>query len=271
MKRITHRRGFADDAEHQFRRRVRRHDVRRDASLDETDGVMRSPEQRVLRQLHTAEHHQRVEQFVDGRLTQLGERGMRCPSLRLQTHAQDAARGGTQPVVGRLAVDQEPDAFGSALVGHTGAVTATFLTDNEQQAETGFASSAATVRRQPPARQECPSRRTRLVRKSGRVRTGSERTAARSRNAWRRRPVAAPTRLRKDVEAAVGHRLLGDPVAQRRQRAGEPFAGLALSPRRRIDVDQRPGQLNGVERVIATGSTARVRSARPSSHRDTSR
>ena len=48
--RVHHRGAIADDAERQFGRRARRHDVGRDAALDEADGVMGAAEQRVVGQ-----------------------------------------------------------------------------------------------------------------------------------------------------------------------------------------------------------------------------
>ena len=115
VQRLAHRRGVADDPEHQLGLRMRRHHVGRHAAVDEPDRVVRAAQLDVLGQLHAAHHHQRVEQLVDRRLPQLGKRRVRGAARRDQPHAQDAAGGDAEPVVGRLAVDQVAHARRRAL------------------------------------------------------------------------------------------------------------------------------------------------------------
>ena len=100
---------------------------------------MRASELGILGQLQAAHHHQGVEQLVDGRLAQLGERRVRGAPRGHEPHAQHAARGQAEAVVGRLAVDQEPHAGRRQLVGHLGAVAAALLAHHVEQADAPLA------------------------------------------------------------------------------------------------------------------------------------
>jgi hypothetical protein len=102
------------------------------------------PSTSIFGQRHAAKHHQRVEQLVDGRLAQLGKRGVRGTAVGLQPDAQRAARRRAEPVVGRLAVHEEAHARGRLPVGRAGAVAAAFLAHHEQQPEPSFAGGAQT-------------------------------------------------------------------------------------------------------------------------------
>ena len=134
---------LADRPEQQLRRRVRRDDVGRDAAFDQPDRVMRAAEQRIVRQRHAANHHQRIEQLVDRRLAELGKRRVRRAPVGVQPHAQEAARRRAETVVGRLAVDQKANAVRRLLVGDAGAVAAPLLADDEQQRDSRLAGTRA--------------------------------------------------------------------------------------------------------------------------------
>ena len=100
---------------------------------------MRSTEHRIGRQLDRPQLDQRVDQLVDRRFAELRKRRVRRAPARAQLEAQDAARREAEPVVGRLAVDQEPAAAGRRLVRRARAVAAALLADDEQQADARFA------------------------------------------------------------------------------------------------------------------------------------
>src|SRR6185436_6575296 len=99
--------GVRDRAKHHFGFGGRRYDIRRHPAIDETDGVMRSTEDRIARELDRSQIYQRVDQLVDRRFAELRKRRMGRPPVRAQLEAEDAARGEAEPVVRRLAVDQE--------------------------------------------------------------------------------------------------------------------------------------------------------------------
>ena len=68
----------------------------------------------------------------------LGRRRVRGAAGGGQPQAQDAARRDAEPVVGRLAVDQEPGLPRRGIRGR-GAVAAPFLADDEQQPDARLA------------------------------------------------------------------------------------------------------------------------------------
>src|SRR5262245_7830543 len=96
---------------------------------------MRTPEDGIRRELHTADDHQRVQQLVDSGLAQLGERRMRGAADRTQPHAQRPAGRKPKTVIRRLAVDQELDARWRLLVRALGAVAPPLLADDVEQAD----------------------------------------------------------------------------------------------------------------------------------------
>src|SRR5689334_21944146 len=130
--------------------------------------------------------------------------------MRLQPHAQNAAGGGAKAIVGGLAVDEEADALWWAPVGDPRAVAAALLADDEQQAEAGFAGGA-----EPFSGTNLGSHDT-----FGIARAASEDEAALHAARKERRHAVevcgehhmrgGGARLREDVEAAVGDRLLSD-------------------------------------------------------------
>src|SRR5262249_7784935 len=68
---------------------------------------------------------------------------------------------------------------------------------------------------------------------------------------------------RDDVEPAVGDRLTVDVIPASLELGGEPRAGRLLAPGRRIDVDERAGERNEVQRIHASRAVrADVRSSR---------
>ena len=84
--------GRPDGPEHDLGRRVRRDDVRRDAALDQPDGVERRAEVGIDGQRQPAQLDERIDQLLDGRLALLGRGGMRRPALGREPHAEVAAR-----------------------------------------------------------------------------------------------------------------------------------------------------------------------------------
>ena len=182
-------RPVAHRSKHHLGLRPGRDDVRRHAARDEPDRVMRRAQHRIRRQLDRAQRHERVDQLVDGRFAELGKRRVRGAAGRAKLQSKNAARGESQPVVGRLAVNQEPGSV-RRLVRDLRAVAAALFADHEQQADTRLARPAAGGPPPPPAPPGCPSHRRHRGRTTGRLPPGSEKRAGRSRNASRRRPMA---------------------------------------------------------------------------------
>ena len=154
VQRLAHRRSVADDTKHQLGLRMRRHHVGRHAAVDQPDRVVRAAQLDVLGQLYAAHHHQRVQQLVDRRFPQLRKRRVRGAARRHQLHAQDAAGGDAEPVVGGLAVDQVAHARRRALVGDAGAVAAALFADHEQQRDARFPALAQPLRGRHLRRQD---------------------------------------------------------------------------------------------------------------------
>ena len=59
--------------EHHLGFGLERNHVRRHAAFDETDGVMRAAQHRVIGQFHLAHHQQRVDELFDRRYAELRE------------------------------------------------------------------------------------------------------------------------------------------------------------------------------------------------------
>ena len=161
--------------------------------------------------------------------------GLATLLLQLEAHR---TRGKPEPVVGRLAVDQESTAGCRRVVRHARAVAAALFADDEHEPHARFAGRAqpldgGNLRGQNPLRvARSPAEETiagHAARKERRhaVEVGREDDA-------RRRGEAG-----EHVEPALRHRLLGDGVPAIAEVRGQPPARLALPARRRIDIDER--------------------------------
>ena len=135
-----------DRAEHDLGLGGRRNDVRRDAALDQADGVERPARDPDRRPVDGAKGDERVDELVDRRHAELRQARVRRAARRAQPRAIDAARRGGEPVVGRLAVDQEARSGRDDVRGRR-AVAAPLLADDEQQADARLAGGAQPLGR----------------------------------------------------------------------------------------------------------------------------
>ena len=187
-----------DGPEHHLGLGRRRDDVRRDAAGDQADGVVRPAEHRIGRQLdrraaRSARRSACRSPTRRARETTNARRGRVARSLS----AQDAARRQAEAVVGRLAVDQKPAPVGAPAFGDSRAVAAALLADDEQQADARLAVAPQPLGGRDLRGEDALRVARRRGRRGGRPRRGSERTAARSRSAWRS-TTARRCRARRD-------------------------------------------------------------------------
>jgi hypothetical protein len=131
-------RGVADRPKHHLRLGGRRDDIRRNAAADHADGVVRASENGIVRQCDRSQLDQRVDQFVDRRLAELGKRRMCRPARRREPQAQDAACCASEAAVGRLAVHEKPAVARRGGVRRARAVAAALFADDEDQANARF-------------------------------------------------------------------------------------------------------------------------------------
>ena len=198
---------------------MRRDDVRRDAAFDQPDGVMRPAEQRILRQRHAAQAPSARRAACRWPIRPARETTNARRARRREPHAQHAARRGAEPVVGRLAVDQESHAVRRAARWRRARRRCRAPRRRRTAARSASRPRRAAARRPPPAPPGCPSRRTTPRPNIMPCSSGSERTAARSRSASRRRPAAAASSRAKTLKRPSVDRLLGDVVAALRRNA----------------------------------------------------
>ena len=109
-------------------------------------------------------------------------------------------------------------------------------------ADARLAVARAAARPPRPAPRGSPSRRTSRGRTPARAPRGSERTAGRSRSAWRTRPRAARPRRAKTLKRPSATGCSVDLIAALAQEPRQPARRLALAAGRRIDVDQAAGR-----------------------------
>ena len=128
--RVAHR------AEHDLGLGRRRHDVRRDAAVDQADRVVRAAEHGIGRQFDRRAARSRASislSIADSPSSGNDECAAR--PLARQLEPEDPARREAEAVVGRLAVDQEPASRAARrVVRDLRAVAAALFADDEQQA-----------------------------------------------------------------------------------------------------------------------------------------
>ncbi len=185
---------------------------------------------------------------------------MRGASFGHEPDTQHAARGGAEPIVGRLAVDEKLAAR-RKRVGGAGAVAAALLARHEEQADGRAAGSAQSLRRGHLRGQDpFGVARATSIQPIALDATGKER-----RHAVEVRGEHEPrfARRRDDVDPAVAERLLEDGVAALAQKRGDDRANFLLTAGRGIDVDQAPRQRDRIYRIHASSSVrVSVRSSR---------
>ena len=122
------------------------HDVGRGAALDQSDIERRRAEHRIHRQGDRADAVQRVEQAVDCRYPEFGVSGVCGHAGRLEYDLERPLLRGHEPVVGRLAIDQEA-AFGLQRRGRARAVGPVLLANDEEQPDAPVAVDREFFRR----------------------------------------------------------------------------------------------------------------------------
>ena len=249
---VHHERGIADRAEHQLGLRHRRHDVRGDTARDEADAVVRLAEQRIGRPVDAPQFHQHVDQLVDGRLAQFRKRRVRGAAGGLQHHALDAARGQAEPSIGRFAVDQVSAAAGTRVEGRAlGAFASPLLADNEQHADARLALVPQDVGRgdlrgQDPlgvaraAAIDAPVFHTAREERRHAVEVGGKDDGG-----------LLAGRRGEDIEAMVVDLLLVDDEAQLLEAPRQEGCSCPFTASGRVDIDQRAGQPDEVDRAVA--------------------
>ena len=247
--------GVADGAKHHFGFRRRRHDVRRHAASDQSDGVMRPPQHRI--------------------------RTAAAASAAAPAH-RAACRWPIRPVPETTSAPpgRPPSAAGATRRGR---IARGDCPSARRRSETAIHSPAcwprarrrcpALRRRRTPARRGVsPSRRSRSAaatcaaripwRRTTRVRcrrspeTRLGRTAARSRSASRRRPRRIGDG-RDDVESRRSDALLGDGKAAVAEVVGQPASGARLRARSSSRCRRARGQRDARRRA-STESTPRA-------------
>ena len=174
---------------------------------DEPDRVVRAAEVGIGRQRDASQLDERIDQLVDRRFAQLGKRRVRRAPARHQPEPQGAARRQRQPVVGRLAVDEEPRTR-RREVRRARAVAAALLADDEQQADALLAGAPQAVDGRDLRREDA----LRIARAAAEDASALEPARKKRRDAVevRREDDLCVGRAGEDVEPAGVDRLLGD-------------------------------------------------------------
>jgi hypothetical protein len=170
-------------------------------------------------------------------------------AVRRQAEAEDAPRGEGEAIVGRLPVDQKHGPRRRGIRDRR-PLAAPLFADHEQQPDAPLAVGPQALRRRDLRREDAlgVARAAPMQRPVAHVARKERRHAVEVRG----QHDGGSIETREHVESSVRDRLALHLVAETLQPRGQPFARRLLPAGRGVDVDELPGERDGVWPIHAS-------------------